>query len=45
MNKYTLAESISKKWSLEKSRSELQYELLQLLILLPVNDLKEINNQ
>tara|TARA_R110001592_G_scaffold315035_1_gene590875 strand:- start:156 stop:302 length:147 start_codon:yes stop_codon:yes gene_type:complete len=45
MSKYTLAETISKNWTLLKTRDELQKELMQLLILLPVEELKEINNK
>jgi hypothetical protein len=44
MNKYTLAETISKKWAIEKTRENLKKELLNLLILLPDNDLKDIYN-
>ena len=45
MTNYTLAKKISETWSKEKTREELKNELYQLLILLPVSDLKEINNE
>ena len=45
MNNYTLAKKISETWAVEKTREELKNELYQLLILLPVSDLKEINNE
>ncbi len=44
MNKYTMSEKISKNWSIMKTRDQLQNELLQLLILLPDGDLKDIYN-
>jgi len=45
MNSYTLAKSISKKWANNKTKTEIEKELYQLLILLPFRDLKEINKE
>tara|TARA_R110001592_G_scaffold269282_4_gene535605 strand:- start:627 stop:776 length:150 start_codon:yes stop_codon:yes gene_type:complete len=42
MNYYNIAEKIAQTWSVEKSREELKKELIQLLVLLPKNDLIDI---
>tara|TARA_R110002096_G_scaffold68022_2_gene164511 strand:+ start:482 stop:625 length:144 start_codon:yes stop_codon:yes gene_type:complete len=44
MNKYTMSEKIAQNWAVMKTRNELQKELIQLLILLPNNDLKDVYN-
>jgi len=45
MNSYTLAKSISKKWAEKLTKTEIENEFYQLLILLPLKDLKEINKE
>jgi hypothetical protein len=45
MNSYTLAKSIAKKWAEKLTKTEIEKELYNLLILLPLKDLKEINNE
>ena len=37
-----MSEKIAQTWAIEKTREELKNELLQLLILLPDNDLKGV---
>ena len=45
MNNYELAKRVSKIWADTKTKTEIQNELYQLLILLPTNTLKEINKE
>jgi len=42
MNKYKLVEKIAQNWCKKKSKKELENELIQLLILLPDSDIKDI---
>jgi hypothetical protein len=45
MNNYELAKNISKVWAETKTKTEIEKELYQLLILLPLYELKEINKE
>jgi len=43
MNNYEIAKRVSKIWAETKTKTEIEKELYQLLILLPLYELKEIN--
>jgi hypothetical protein len=43
MKQYELAKNISKVWAETKTKTEIEKELYQLLILLPLYELKEID--
>ena len=43
MNNYEIAKRVSKIWAETKTKTEIEKELYQLLILLPLKELKEIN--
>jgi hypothetical protein len=45
MNNFELATRISKIWANTKTKTQIEKELYQLLIVLPFNKLKEINKE